>query len=277
MRVFVTGATGYIGSATVHELLNAGHQVISLARSDESAAKLQQNGVEAHQGDIYDLDTLREGTALADGVIHLAFNHDFSQFTESLETDLKAIEAMADALKGSGKPFVMTTHANGTAAEQVMQSAAKHGVRTCIIELCPSVHGEGDTGFIPRLIDIARTQGYSAYVNNGDNCWTAVHRLDAAHLYRLALEKAPACSRLHGVADEEVSFRDIAGMIGKQLHLPVVSIPHEQATTHFGFLGTLAALDIPRSSAVTRDLLGWYPIQPSLLDDLQQPHYFSKK
>lgn len=275
MRVFVTGATGYIGSAVIRELMDRGHHVVGLVRSDRSAAKLTEAGAEVHRGDIDDLDSLRSGAAAADGVIHLAFNHDFSNFAAALAADLHAVEAMATALEGSGKPFVITTHAHGEAAENVVLSLAKRGVRTSIVELCPSVHGEGDTGFVPNLISIAKTKGFSAYVEEGKNRWPAVHRLDAAHLYCLALEKATAGSRLDGVADEGVPFRDIASEIGKHLHVPVVSISRKEADAHFGFLSTLAALDIPRSSVTTQELLGWRPVQPTLIADLQQSHYFS--
>lgn len=275
MRVFLTGATGYIGSAVIHELLSAGHQVVGLARSDNSAAKLKEFGVDSHRGDIDDLDSLRGGAGAADGVIHLAFNHDFSNFDGALTADLHAVEAMGSALEGSGKPFVITTHNNGVAAENVVLSLAERGVRTSIVELCPSVHGEGDTGFVPRLIHIAKTKGFSAYVEAGTNRWPAVHRLDAAQLYRLALEKAPAGSRLNGVADEGVPFRDIASVIGQQLNVPVVSISSEEAKDHFGFLSTLAALDIPISSTATQELLKWKPVQLGLIPDLEQDHYFN--
>lgn len=272
MRIFVTGATGYIGSAVVRELLDAGHRVVGLARSDESAARLQAAGVEAHRGDLHDSDSLRRAAEAADGVIHLAFHHDFSDFAGAIAADLEAVTAIGAAIEGSGKPFVMTTHAGGTEAENVMRSLAERGVRAVIVELCPSVHGEGDTGFIPRLIQIARTKGYSAYVEDGSNRWPAVHRLDAAKLYRLALEQAPAGSRLEGAHDEGVPFRDIASTIGRRLNLPVVSIPRAEAEAHFGFLGTLAVLDIPRSSAAARELVGWRPAQRSLLEDLEQLH-----
>ncbi|MFK0522693.1 SDR family oxidoreductase [Paenibacillus illinoisensis] len=275
MRVFVTGATGYIGSAVIRELIDAGHQVTGLVRSDNSAAKLKEAGAEVHHGDIEDLDSLRSGVAAAEGVIHLAFNHDFSNFAGALTTDLHAVEAMGAALEGSGKPFLITTHANGAAAENVVLSLAERGVRTSIVELCPSVHGAGDTRFVPRLINIAKTKGFSAYIEEGTNRWPAVHRLDAAHLYRLALEEAPAGARLDGVADEGVPFRDIASVIGKQLNVPVVSISREEAETHFGFLSTLAMLDIPRSSIATQELLGWRPVQPELIPDLEQSHYFN--
>lgn len=274
MRVFVTGATGYIGSAVIRELINAGHQVVGLARSDHSAVKLKEAGVEVHHGDIEDLDSLRSGVATADGIIHLAFNHDFSKFDRTLKVDMHAIEAMGASLEGSGKPFVITAHANGEDAENIALLLAERGVRTSIIELCPLVHGEGDVGFIPSLINIAKSKGFSAYVEEGTNRCPAVHRLDAAHLFRLALEKAPAGSRLNGVADEGVPFRDIASVIGQHLNVPVASIAREEADDHFGFLSTLAALDIPRSSIATRELLGWKPVQPALISDLEQSHYF---
>lgn len=275
MHVFVTGATGYIGSAVVRELIAAGHTVVGLARSDRSAQLLKEAGAEAYQGDIDQADCLQQGVASADGVIHLAFKHDFSDFEGALATDLQVIEAIGAVLEGSGKPFVTTAHFNGIASENVALSLAKRGVRTSIIELCPSVHGEGDTGFIPQLIEIARTKGVSAYIAEGNNHWPAVHRLDTAHLYRLALEQAEAGSRLDGVGDEGIAFREIATIIGKHLDLPVVSIAQEEAQDHFGFLGALAGLDIPRSSQSTQKTLGWQPTHPSLLEDLEQGHYFT--
>lgn len=274
MRIFVTGAAGYIGSSVVRELLDAGHQVIGLARSDKSAAIIKQAGADVHFGDIGDPDSLREAVTAADGVIHLAFNHDFSDFPGALAADLQAVKAMGSALEGSGKPFVITAHAGGTQAEEFMLHLSSRGVRSVIVELCPSVHGEGDTGFIPRLIDIAKAKGFSAYVEDGSNRWPAIHRLDAAKLYRLAAEKAPSGSRFEGAADEGVPFREIADAIGRRLNVPVVGIAREEADAHFGFLGTLASLDIPRSNAAARVLLGWQPIQPGLIADLGQPHYF---
>jgi nucleoside-diphosphate-sugar epimerase len=277
MRVFVTGATGYIGSAVVRELINAGHKVVGLARSDNGAAVLKEAGAEVHLGALDDLDSLHSGAAAAEGVIHLAFKHDFSDFAGALATDLRAVETMGAALEGSGKPFVITNHMNGAASENAALSLA--GVRSSVVSLAPSVHGEGDKGFVPRLINIARTKGVSAYVGDGSNRWPAVHRLDAAHLYRLTLEMAPAGSQLKGRAEEGVPFRDIAGAIGKHLNLPVVSISREEADAHFGFLGAIAALDIPSilpgSSVQTQELLGWRPVHPGLIADLEQGHYFN--
>lgn len=275
MRIFVTGAAGYIGTAVVKELIQAGHQVVGLTRSDTGAALLEKAGAEAHLGTLEDLDGLHRGAAAADGVIHLAFKHDFADFAGALSTDLRAIEAMGTALKGSGKPFVITAHANGEASEQAVMALAEQGVRTSIVSLAPTVHGEGDKGFVPTLIRIARDKGVSAYIGDGANRWPAVHRLDAASLFRLAVESAPAGSRLDGTADEGVPFRDIAGIIGKHLNLPVVRISREEANAHFGFLGALAALDIPRSSVQTQTLMGWRPVHAALIADLEQGHYFT--
>lgn len=274
MRIFVTGATGYIGSAVVCELIDAGHKVVGLTRSENSAAILEEAGAEVHRGTLEDLDSLYSGAAAVDGVIHLAFKHDFSDFANALTTDLRAIETMGAALAGSGKPLVITGHFNGAASENAALALAERGVRTSIVNLSPSVHGEGDKGFVPRLINIARTTGISAYIGNGSNRWPAVHRLDVASLFRLALEAAPAGSRLDGVGDEGIPFRDIAGVIGCHLNLPVVSISREEADAHFGFLSSIAALDIPRSSIETQKLLGWRPVHPALIPDLEQGHYF---
>ncbi|HUZ16907.1 MAG TPA: SDR family oxidoreductase [Spirochaetia bacterium] len=283
MRVFVTGATGYVGSAVVRELIAAGHEVVGLTRSDKGAAALKAAGAQAQLGTLDDLDTLRRMATASDGVIHLAFDYggsgDFSHFAASLKTDLVVIETIGEALVGSGKPFVTTAHMNGEASDKAALAFAKRAVRTSVVSLAPSVHGEGDKAFVPRLITIARDKGVSAYVGEGTNRWPAVHRFDAANLYRLAVEKAPAGSRLMGRGEEGVAFRDIAGVIGKHLNLPVVSIAPEEADAHFGFLGRIAALDIPSvfpgSSAQARELVGWRASNPGLIADLEQGHYFS--
>lgn len=274
MRVFVTGATGYIGAAVVRELIGAGHQVVGLTRSDTGAAVLKEAGAEVHHGALDDLDSLRLGAAASDGVIHLAFGHGLSDFAAALTTDLRAVETMGAALEGTGSPFVTTAHLNGEASDNAVFALA--GVRSSVVSLSLSVHDEGDKhGFMPRLITIARTKGVSAYIGDGSNLWPAVHRLDAARLFRLALEVAPAGSRLDGVGDEGVPFRDIASVIGRHLNLPVVSISREEADAHFGsFLGAVAAADRPRSSARTQELLGWRPVHPALIPDLEE-HYFN--
>ncbi|MEF3305346.1 SDR family oxidoreductase [Paenibacillus sp. GYB003] len=293
MRVFVTGATGFIGSAVVRELLDAGHRVVGLARSDRSAAALTAAGADVHHGDLDDLDSLREGAGSADGVIHLAFKHDFTSFEAAAAADALAIEAMGAALKGTGKPFVATSGTLmlmpgilGTEEQASMQSTprrseeaalalAGHGVRSSIVRLAPSVHGEGEQGFVPTLIGIARQKGVSAYVGDGLNRWPAVHQLDAARLFRLALEKGDTGAIYHGVADEGVPFRDIAGVIGRQLNLPVRSITREEADAHFGWLSFAASTDNPTSSALTKERLGWQPVYPALIADLEQGHYFN--
>lgn len=276
MRVFVTGATGFVGSAVVQELIGAGHQVVGLTRSDKGAAWLKEAGAESFRGDLEDLDSLRRGAAAADGVIHLAFKHngDFSNFAGALAADLRAVETMGAALEGTGKPLVMTAHYTGEASDNAAIALGGRGVRTSIVSLAPSVHGEGDKGFVPGLIAVARAKGVSAYIGDGTNRWPAIHRLDAASLYRLALEAAPAGSRLDGTGDEGVPLRDIAAVIGGRLNVPTVTISREEANAYFGFLGTIAALDIPRSSSRTQELLGWKPVHPGLLEDLEQGHYF---
>jgi nucleoside-diphosphate-sugar epimerase len=283
MRVFVTGATGFIGSAVVRELIGAGHTVVGLTRSDNGAAALKEAGAEVHHGALNDLDSLHRGAAAADGVIHLAFQFDISDFATAGQMDLRAVETMGAALEGTGKPFVITAHLNGEASENAAISLA--GVRASVVNLSPSVHGEGDhgfaAGFVSVLINIARTKGVSAYIGDGSNRWPAIHRLDAARMFRLALEVAPAGSRLYGIGDEGVPLRDIASVIGRHLNLPVVSISREEANAHFGsFIGTTAAsdlsarLDAARSSAQTRELLGWRPMHPRLLPDIEE-HYFN--
>jgi nucleoside-diphosphate-sugar epimerase len=299
MRVFVTGATGHIGSAVVPELLEAGHAVVGLARSDKSAAALEAAGAEARRGAIDDLDNLREAAASSDGVIHLAFMHEAMRagdYAGPAAADLRAVETIGDALDGTGKPFVVTSGTLplafvapgrlGTEAdalesgpridsENAAVAMAERGVRSSVVRLPPSVHSSLDqTGFVPTLIGIARDKGVSAYVGDGSSRWPAVHTLDAAHLYRLALEAAPAGQRLHAVGDEGVPFRDIAEVIGGHLNLPVASISPEEADAHFGFLASLVSLDNPTTGALTRELLGWQPTHPGLIDDLDKGHYF---
>ncbi len=294
MRVFVTGASGFVGSAVVRELISAGHQVVGLVRSDKGAAAVATAGAEVHRGDLTDLDGLRTAAAAADGVIHTAFIHDFSNFDASVEVDRRAIEAIGDALAGTGKPFVVTSGtglvsgdgiatedsaldaavptSNRLANEAVALSYADRGVRVSILRLPPTVHDEGDHGFVPGLIDIARTQGVSAYPGDGANRWAAVHRLDAAQLYRLALESAPAGSRLHAVGEEGVPLRDIAEVIARHLNVPLTSADG----SHFGWLAGFAVLDAPASSARTRELFDWHPTHPGLVADLEKGHYFTE-
>ena len=295
MRVFVTGATGFIGSAVVRELLDAGHQVTGLARSDKAAALLAAVGAEVHRGDLGDLETLRNGAAAADGVIHTAFNHDFSvSRQEASAVDRGVITAMAEALVGSDRPLLITSgtgvRAPGQIAtedtvptadptgrvanERLALSFVERGVRAAVVCFPPSVHGHGDHGFSPILIDIARSKGVSGFPGEGANRWAAVHRLDAAHLFRLAVEQKPAGARLHGVGDEGIRVKEIAETIGRHLNLPVRSIPPEDVSAHFGFLGAFFSMDSPASSSLTQKLLGWQPKQPSLIADLEQGHYF---
>jgi nucleoside-diphosphate-sugar epimerase len=300
MRVFVTGASGHIGSALIPELLENGHQVTGLARSDASAAVLEAAGAEVRRGDLDDLDGLREAAAAADGVVHLAFKHEemaAGDYLTAVADDLKALGALAAGLEGSGKPFVGTggtlmlafdgiagragteqdvlTNGPRVDAENLVIGLAERGVRSSLIRLPPIVHSSLDhTGFAHILIAIASGKGVAAYVGDGANRWPSVNTLDAARLYRLALESAPAGSRLHGVAEEGVPFRDIAEVIGHRLNLPVKGIDQADAAEHFGMLGMFAGLDNPTSSTLTRQLLNWEPAHVGLLDDLTHGHYF---
>lgn len=293
MRVFVTGATGFIGSAIVRELIGAGHQVLGMARSEAGAASLAAVGADVHRGSLEDLDSLREGTKGVDGVIHTAFIHDFSNYAPAAEADRRAIEAMGAALEGSNRPLVVTsgtllvqrrgplaTEDDGfnvnfpRKSEEALNEIAARGVRISVLRLPPSVHGDGDHAFIPGLIAIARRTGVSAYGGDGQNRWPAVHRLDAARLYRLALEKGEAGKRYHGVADQGVPFHDIADVIGRRLKVPVVSKSGEEAAKHFDWLNLFVGVDGPASSAQTQESLGWRPTEASLLDDIDRPGYF---
>jgi nucleoside-diphosphate-sugar epimerase len=294
MRVFVTGATGFIGTAIVQELIGANHQVIGLARSDASAQKLIEAGAEVHRGDLEDLDSLRSGTALADGVIHAGFIHDFTRFAEVCQVDQTAIETIGKVLAGSDRPFIVTS---GTAlvspgklatediispfnpawpraSEQAANTAAALGVRSAIVRLSPSVHGDDDKqGFISILVNIAREKGVSAYVGEGLNRWSAVHRLDAAHLYRLALENAASGARYHASGEEGITVKIIAEAIGKQLNIPVISVKPEAAAEHFGWFSQMVAIDCPASSQWTQQQLNWQPKHSTLLNDIENGVY----
>jgi nucleoside-diphosphate-sugar epimerase len=300
MRVFVTGGSGHIGSAVVPELRGAGHQVIALARSDVSARKLEATGAEVRRGDLDDLDVIAKAAADADGFVHLAYRTDLAHagdFAGVAAASMNAIDAVGAAFEGTGKPLVAPmgtlalwmsgiTGRPGTEediveggvladAEKATIALSERGVRSSIIRLSPAVHSSLDTqGFTPALIGIARAKGVAAYVGDGANRWPAVHTLDAARLFRLALESAPAGSRLHGVAEEGVPFREIAEAIGRNLGVPTASIAPEEAAEHFGYLGGFVTADNPASSALTRQLLDWEPVHPGLVADLDEGHYF---
>lgn len=294
MRVFVTGATGFIGQAVVQELITAGHAVLGLARSAAAVEALARAGIAVHRGDLSDPDSLAAGARVCDGVIHLAFIHDFNAHLAAVETDRLAVAAMIDALAGSQKPLVI---ASGTAlaasgrvatetdpanpavspralTESLVLDAAARGVRGSVMRLSPSVHGRGDHGFVPHLIAIARGKGVAAFIGDGANRWPAVHRTDAARLFRLALEQAPAGTRLHAAAEEGIAFRAIAEAIGAGLGLPVRGIRPEEAPAHFGWMARFAAIDGPASSAGTRAAFGWQPTGPGLLQDMREGGYF---
>ncbi len=289
MRIFVTGATGFVGSAVVRELHAAGHQVLGLARSDTSAESLTAAGAQVHRGTLQDLESLRRGAAAADGVIHTAFIHDFANFAASAVVDQRAIEALSEALSGTGKPLVVTSGCLGLQTERdsppaefprksepAVLAAADRGVRTVVVRLPPSVHGEGESGFVPVLIESAREHSEAIYVGEGETVWPAVHRLDAARLFVLALEQGSSGATFHGVAEEGVSIRAIAESIGRRLGVPAVSKTPEEAVARLGFLGNLLTMGGPSSSAWTQECLGWRPQQPGLLTDLAQGHYFDR-
>ncbi|UXY23560.1 SDR family oxidoreductase [Streptomyces cynarae] len=300
MRIFVTGASGWIGSAVVPELIDAGHRVVGLARSDASADALAAAGAEAVRGTLDDLGVLRDTAAASDGVIHLAFKHDIAftgDFQGAAEADRRAVDAFGDALAGTDRPFVLASGLVGIApgrvaterdmptidgsptsirqaTAQAVLALASRGVRSSVVRLSPTCHGEGDNGFTATLVAIARRKGVSGYIGDGANRWPAVHRLDAARLFRLAVEKAPAGSVLHGAAEEGVAIREIAEVIGRHLDVPRASVAPEGASEHFSWLGAFLRADAPASNTLTRELLDWEPTQPDLLADLDKGHYF---
>lgn len=288
MRYFVTGATGWIGSAVVPELLGAGHDVVGLARNDPARATLDALGVEAWPGDLDDPASLAAGAAASDGVVHLAYHHDFSQMEEAARLDLAAIEAIGDALAGTGRPLLIASGTLGLTSDRVgtehdrpdpsahprvanaaaVLALAERGVRPLVVRFAPTVHGAGDHGFVSVLVQIARERGVAGYVDDGTNRWSAVHRNDAARLVQLAIDGAPSGSVLHAVAEEGVTGRAIAEAIGAGLGLPVTSIPLDRASEHFGWLGMIFAADVPASNHVTRELLGWEPQEITLVEDI---------
>ena len=295
MKIFVTGATGFIGSAIVRELIDAGHKVLGLSRSDTGAKALIAAGAQVHRGDLKDLESLRNGAATSDGVIHTGFIHDFSKFAENCEIDKRAIEALGSALEGSDRPLLVTsglaTVAEGRtpteedaplppspayprASEATAEMLLKRGVRVSVVRL-PQVHNTIKQGLVTYAIAVAREKGVSAYVGDGFNRWAAVHVLDAAHLYKLAIEKHEAGARYHAVAEEGVPFREIAEAIGRGLKVPVVSKSPEEAAAHFGGIGMFVGRDLIGSSVQTQQRLGWRPTGPGLIADLDQAHYFA--
>ncbi len=295
MRIFLTGATGFIGSAIVPELIHAGHQVLGLTRSDAGAKSLIAAGAEVHRGDLEDLESLRSGAAISDGVIHTAFNHDFSKFVANCEQDRKVIEAMGEVLAGSDRPLLITSgtgmgttvpgqpatedkvnfsHPNPRIASELAGAAvAERGVNVSVVRL-PQVHDTVKQGLTTYQVQLAREKGVSAYIGDGLNRWPAAHVLDVARLYRLALERHEAGSRYNAVAEEGISMREISEVIGRGLKVPVVSISPEEAPAHFGWLATFAGFDMPASSAQTQQRLGWRPTGPGLIEDLNNMRYF---
>jgi len=293
MKVFVTGASGFIGTAVVPELLGAGHQVLGLVRSEAAAQALTAMGAEAHFGILEDLDSLKRGAAASDGVIHLAFNHDFSKFAENSELDRRAIETLGTALVGSDRPLLVTggigllapgrlvteedapppiSASYPRVSEQAALALVPQGIRASVVRL-PQVHNTVKQGFVSYLVAVAREKGVSAYVGDGANRWSAAHVVDVARLYRLALEKQEAGAKYHAVAEEGVPLRDIAEVIGRGLKVPVVSLSPEEAGTHFGFFAAFAGLDMPASSTLTQERLGWHPTGPGMIADLEQMRY----
>lgn len=288
MRVFLTGATGFIGSAIIPDLLTAGHQVIGLSRSDEGAGRLAALGAEPHRGDLMDLDSLRSGAAAADAVIHAGFDHDFSRFAENAETDRRAIEAIGGALEGTGKPLIVTagvpvvpgrpateddppsSGSSPRVSEETARALAARGVRASVVRL-PQVHDRDKHGLASYLVEIARAKGVSAYVGDGLNRWSAVHRLDVAPVYRLALETGAAGASHHAVTEEGVTLRAIAEAIGRGLGVPAVSLPSDAAAEHFGGLAFAIGADLSASGALTRERLGWRPAdRPGFIADLDR-------
>lgn len=292
MRIFVTGATGFIGSAIVKELIGAGYGVLGLARSEAAAATLRAVGAEVHRGSLEDLTSLRSGAAVSDGVIHTAFIHDFNNYGPAAEADRCAIETIGGELAGSNRPLVVTsgtllaqrkgplaTEEDGPVAnfprksEEAAMELAGKGVKASVVRLPPSVHGKGDHGFIPHLVQIARAKGLSAYIDEGVNRWPAVHRLDAARLYRLVLEKGAGGAAYHGIGDEGVPTKEIAETIGRGLDVPVGSKSGAEAAEHFGWISRFFGIDGPASSPKTRELLGWSPMEAGLIADMEK-YYF---